>query len=169
MADTLDPTWLEAALRARMPRRGANGRLALVRWSGKSGFAAEHTGENDGGLWACFQLVRLVAEAPDPEADEKHGSVGITTLIRSDDRQQSALRAEVYLDSWLSIVEEWLTVTPPDVILHAIPANLARAEVLGLARPQTAAEFREALLAPRRMGKLFGDGAALLRVLDAGR
>jgi hypothetical protein len=169
MPDAIDPTWLNAVLSTRLPRRGTHGRLALVPWSGKFGWAAAPTGDTADGLWACLQLVVPKPGAEEPPADGNHGSVGITVLVRNDQRQQPHSRVEAYLDGWLSLVEQWLTVTPADVMVHAIPANLACAEALSLAKPRAPDDFRQAMLAPRRLGKLFGDRAAVLRVLGAGR
>ncbi len=101
--------------------------------------------------------------------DTKHGFVGPTTLIRIDDRRHPSVRAEAYLDGWLSVVEEWLNVTHRELIGHASPDNLVRPEVLGLVKLKTAPDFRKALLTRGRLGNLFGERAAVMRVLDAGR
>ncbi|MEZ4237085.1 MAG: hypothetical protein R3F59_13210 [Myxococcota bacterium] len=61
-------------------------------------------------------------------------------------------RVRAYLAGWLEAVQQVLQAVPPDAELY--PADLVCADVLDLARAETAADFRAAALTASRLGGL---------------
>jgi hypothetical protein len=156
---TLDAVWLEEILRPRLPREGTHGRLALVQWSGKAGYPAACSGTSPLGLWACFELTPTSA---------KSVTTNICVLILPKHLDQPVARAQEYVEGWLGAVDHFFSNAAPLVVQNVTPAKLVHAKVLDLARAQTADDFRNAILAPRRLGKLLGDVRAAMRSVDAG-
>lgn len=158
---TLDPEWLRDTLEARMPRVGPRTRLDLVSFDRPTpDYAAAPTGRNSLGLWACLRLTK---------GDGPGSSTAICVLVAPKELGEERTRAEAYLDGWLEAVDQVLADAAPQVVRLVAPTNLACPAALALARPKTAAEFRAAVLAPKRLGKLLGDPVAAMRSLDAGR
>ena len=128
-----------------------------TRWTGFADYPAAMTGESALGVWACLELA------------VPRRTTGICVLLEPAHRSQPAQRLESYLDGWLAAVEHVLANAGPNVIGNLIVQNLVYPKVLDLKRAHTADDFRTAVLAPRRLGRLVGDPVKAMRSLDSGR